>query len=999
MASAYGHRREYREWVNPYDVQLTAQVQAYRQQNHDANFEKIQSLIDQYGAMDLAKDEDKMYLYSRLQTITDELNRKGTIKLDSKGVERELEGIVKNSIDENVLNAYQSTQVYRAEQQKLKELEKLGEKGGYHKYNAMEVQEGQSAWLNDGKVGSKYSGTTYTPYVNVQDKYWKKVQEIYKDTEGEFDIPMVGADGKVVPGAMIRKKVKGMSSAEIRNLVENSMTPEEQEQLRIDAKWGMVMGRDPQNVVSLFNSAIDKQISDYQAQLTKIPASQADLQNILKSNINQLRDLKKRSVVSKVETKEDLNKVISMATYLNQNRMFQGLDDAFSKKVLGEKILENPVYWKSQENDRAWERLQLDKDKFAYQKEKDEKDRQAKLKSDSETKKQNGEGGIQPMITNKATDATKVNEVAQEISNKEGELWMKTYQQAQNAFKSLESSGVLTTSDLETAKQAVKSRFPGMDDKTVYYEAVKQLLDKRDYLSPEVTAFKRQYDERMSFIQQSNDVLKRNVELMGSKLTELIYKPDYAPEGTLDNIPSYTTKEAFLQSHKENKLMEMVKNRNLSKDELETAVAFYVSQGDPTKIPSRGDINTFIKLMQEGKSWDDLTDAQKRIFRNKRFGAFQEHFRYGVENNLGKNMLTQGSVGAGAGAVIGAPFGAGIFSWATAGIGAAVGGIAGGISGVGTTIVQSARNLGTSDEPYFEGEFSRGYRDLYGNTVGGYNLTYPTFNTDADRKTAAYSALASVISSVASGQVASSVDGSVERVFDKIMSSGEKDFNIKTFLEGSSVTVSRAADGKNVIFTMGDGSSFTYPVADLRMNANDGSARGEVFNKWLNTGSEVGERVDIKHLTQSVKLNSLENIAKDSNRTQKERDYARSIYGDTIDTDKWSESFKPLVGSNELMIKAIDKIAKGNFGTGRLVTSPANVGGIPVESFRLEKDGKILLDMNVTMETALGSETIAEQLAGGLDSAKKSYYVYLMLEQKLKEGDYQTILNLAQHFN
>lgn len=989
MASAYGHRREYKEWVNPYDVQLSAQVNAYRQNKHDENFEKIQSLIDQYGSMDLVKDEDKMYLFSRLQTISNELNKRGTMKLDSKGVEKELEGVVRNAIDSNVLNAYKSSQIYRSEQSKLAALEKLGEKGGYHKYNALEVQEKQNEWLKDGKVGSVYSGTTYTPYINVQEKYWKKMQELYKDMEGEFDVPLVGNDGKVVPGAMVRKKVKGMNSVEIRNIVESSMTPEEQEQLRIDAKWGIVYNTDPKNVVSMFNDSISKQISSYENQLSKVPVSQSDLRNLLKSNIEQLKTLKNNSLIGDSNTKEDLNKLIGMATYLNRGRLMQFLEDSFSKRVLGEKILENPVYWKEQSNDLAWERLRLDKAKFKYEITKDA----AKANTSSSEKSGGGEkSGFEPLITNKATDKSKVNEVATEISHKEGELWNKTYQASDSAFKSLVNAGVFTEADLNRVKNVIKQQFPSMDDKTLHYEAVKQLVDNRDYLSPEVTAFKRQYDERKDFINRSNEVLNRNVSLMDSLLLEEVSKPDFKSNNH-GKIEDFGKNKATLLAAKKEKLLSLMKTGKLSKDELESAVAYYVSDGGKKSIPSRGEINNFLGIISSGKKWEEISPSQRALYNSNGFNV--------LHNDLIKTSVPYWQNIAGgttAGASVGA-LGGSFAPVVGTTIGAVLGASVGALAGIYKSYFENTDSSpDVSDSSFFEGAFSRGYRSLYGDTVGGYNMTYKTFNSEGDRKSAAYDALGSVLASVSSNQVFANAKGEVEDLLTEIGSTENKQDNIKTLLEHNPVTVSHSSDGKNIVLSFGDGSYVEYPMMDLMLNADD-TPRGRVFKKWMEVGSEVGERINPSHLTQSVSVNKLENIAKDANRSQSERDYARTLYGESVDTSRWAEQFKGLTGNNSKVFEAVNKIASGNFGSGRLVVSPADIDGTAVESFRLEKDGKILLDMNVAMETGLGAETIAEQLAGGIDSAKKAYYIYLMIEQKLKEGDYQSVIDLSNHFN
>ena len=230
MASAYGHRREYRDWVNPYDVQMMSQVATYKQQLHNANFEKIQGLIDRYQSMDLVKDVDKAYLYSRLKTLTDKANKMGTVNLASNSVTRDLQDTISQAVDDNVMTAYQMSQQYRNLVNTIDGYRKLGAKGGYAEQNAMEAMEPATAWANDGKVGSTFVSKGYTPYVDYKAEQNKMLTEWYKDSETTIDT--ITPDGR-----KIRRTVKGMEASEVAMLVEANMSGAAKRQQQIDAKW------------------------------------------------------------------------------------------------------------------------------------------------------------------------------------------------------------------------------------------------------------------------------------------------------------------------------------------------------------------------------------------------------------------------------------------------------------------------------------------------------------------------------------------------------------------------------------------------------------------------------------------------------------------------------------------------------------------------------------------------------------------------------------------
>ena len=984
MASAYGHRREYRDWVNPYDVQMMNQVASYKQQLHNANFDKIQQMIDQYGSMDLAKDVDKAYLYSRLETLTNKANSLGTMNLASRGVSGELENIIKQSVDDKVMNAYQGTQLYRADMARLKELEKLGEKGGYHINNAREAMESPNAWLNDGQVGSTYTGMNYKSYINVQEKYWDKLKELYKDMDGEFDVPLIGEDGKAVPGGMVRKKIRGMNSAEIRNIVENMMTPDEQDQLRIDAKWNMVMGKDPSMVVSLFQNSIDSRIDAYKAQLSKLPKSQTDSAAILKSNIQQLEALKTNSALTGDGSKEDLNKVIGMATYLNKAQLLQGLDDAFNKKVIGEKLIENPIYWKDQENKRGWANIRLREEELALKKkEKEEKDAEKKAQENMNA----------PFRSAEAIGADKVNEVAEAMSKKEGTLWNETYDTANAAFKSALDKGIFTQQDLEDMENSLKSA-GNYDSKTLRYEAVKLLLEKRNYKSPEVDAFKAKYSERMDFVGKAHDVLKQNVSELDVFLTKDVSQPDFT--SSVGKYEDFKDDPAKLKQAKIDRIMSLIVQQRLSKTEIEAAIAYYSSDGGKKPIPSRGEINNFMNILEARLSWDELTPQQKKLFNsngfNKFYDAYKNHYDSNRWGEFGNTVLIGTSSGAMGGAAIGSFFG-GVGALPGAKIGAIAGGIAGIVRG-GIKDYQG-EHINKSDESEYKGSLEARYRDLNTDTNGGVVLTYSPFHTNDDRKSEEYHAIANVLSYALSSEGFAAVEGDVDKISKLIKDPTDKK-GVGDFISDKATSVKKVRDGKFIRLTFGGDGYIDVPTVEVVNNIHGDTGTSRVYQEWVDAGKYIGKRESLRSLSQSVNIGTLENYEASNNYTPEEKSYQRSKYQGTIDTSQWAKSFQPLVGNDSQLNEAIKKIALGNFG-GTLQTDPTEADGIPVQNFRMVKNGKVLLQTNVRVETPLGQEEVARRLATGLDDGA-NYYIYLMLEDNLMRGNKEAILELAKQY-
>ena len=339
MASAYGHRREYREWVNPYDVQLTAQVQTYLQQKHDANFEKIQNLLDQYGSMDLYKDEDKLYLYSRLQTLTDKINQRGTMKLDSNGVTRELSNIVKQAVDANVITAYQMTQQARNTIADIAQAKKLGAKGGYSEVNEAEALEPINAWANDGKVGSTFVNRGYKKYVDYKKELQDKMTELYKDSESTIDTPVEG-------GRFKRTTVKGMTPSEISLYASTLLSDEGKQQQQLDAKWRIYKQSTPEQLSASFNQSLDSSISELKSQLEDVKDKNSTTAVYLKENIDRLSSVKDNYRILDTDTEEvRQQKGLAQANYLQHNADMNGLQAMYRMKTIKETYETDQAYW------------------------------------------------------------------------------------------------------------------------------------------------------------------------------------------------------------------------------------------------------------------------------------------------------------------------------------------------------------------------------------------------------------------------------------------------------------------------------------------------------------------------------------------------------------------------------------------------------------------------------------------------------------------------------
>ncbi len=173
MANAYSILHNYDRPLYTPNYELIATAMQYKQGKLDANRARLQTVADQIGFADVAKQQDKDYIENRLQSAVDIANKYAALDLSSSSLTNQLIGKVSEVVDDNVKNAVLSTKVYRSEQAEwAKKQEEEPEL--YSEDNYQYAMRGANAWLNDEKVGTKYNGGGgFIAY----DNYGKRVQD------------------------------------------------------------------------------------------------------------------------------------------------------------------------------------------------------------------------------------------------------------------------------------------------------------------------------------------------------------------------------------------------------------------------------------------------------------------------------------------------------------------------------------------------------------------------------------------------------------------------------------------------------------------------------------------------------------------------------------------------------------------------------------------------------------------------------------------------------
>lgn len=180
MSSSYSQIHNFDQPLYTPNTELIQTALSYKQQKLDLNREKLQNLRDQFGALDVAKDQDKEYLESRLQQVTDLTNQYANMDLSDEGLSRSLQANLSQVIDDNVKNAVLSTKLRKAELAEWSKMEK--EKPDlYADQNFRWASQKANKWMTDETVGTLYKGGGgFIAYSDVGKKILENVDKMQK---------------------------------------------------------------------------------------------------------------------------------------------------------------------------------------------------------------------------------------------------------------------------------------------------------------------------------------------------------------------------------------------------------------------------------------------------------------------------------------------------------------------------------------------------------------------------------------------------------------------------------------------------------------------------------------------------------------------------------------------------------------------------------------------------------------------------------------------------
>lgn len=221
-----------------------------RQAKYDQGVQKIQGQIDNVAGMDIIKDVDKANLQSKLNQLGSDLRAVAASDFSNFQLVNSVGGMATQIIkDPTIQNAVSSTAWYRKQ---AAEMEKATQAGKSSQANIDDFNEKAGKWMNSQNVGEKFSDR-YTQYIDVKKKAMDAIKALHSKLQG-YDIPFEVKDGQInqskIADAMKRYKIEGIDEGQIAAAINASLSPDDINQLSIDAKY-QFKGITPDKLVNI----------------------------------------------------------------------------------------------------------------------------------------------------------------------------------------------------------------------------------------------------------------------------------------------------------------------------------------------------------------------------------------------------------------------------------------------------------------------------------------------------------------------------------------------------------------------------------------------------------------------------------------------------------------------------------------------------------------------------------------------------------------------------
>jgi hypothetical protein len=371
MASFTDQIQTFNPYVSQLPVEAMVKVGMQKQQQYDQGVQKIQGYIDNIAGMDVANDADKAYLQSKLNDLSGKLKIVAAGDFSNQQLVNSVGGMATSIVkDPTVQNAVASTAWYRKQ---LGEMEKAISEGKSSVANVDDFNEQASVWLGGTKPGQKFNGR-YSPYVDMNKKFLDVLKSLGANaTQEDIAYATDPATGKPDPNkiaaVMARKGYEGISADRIENAINATLSPEDVNQLRIDANYRF-KGQGVPELQKYAMTASSKQvegINNYIEKLEEFAKAKSSSPIEASQALQSIEQLKAKKLAIEENLTTELENIAKNPSAAKFDIYKKGYVDSFSNAFSWEKqrveLMNNPAlaaqHWEK-ENALAKSKFALD---------------------------------------------------------------------------------------------------------------------------------------------------------------------------------------------------------------------------------------------------------------------------------------------------------------------------------------------------------------------------------------------------------------------------------------------------------------------------------------------------------------------------------------------------------------------------------------------------------------------------------------------------------------
>lgn len=351
MPISHGHRPyEYNEFIPELESNVLVDAVRLKQNLYDEGSAKIQSYYDELSTLPLVRDADKAYMNQELNKVFSVIrNNVGSSDFSNPQTVKSFIDIAKPLERDPIMkNAVESSTEYHSRLQTLEDI-RTKHPEMYSEANEWDYMNDVNKWAADPNPGAKLSQKYYNPYVDNAKKHSDLISKLQPDIDSYVD--------KMTNSGMYTvEEIKSLKSGKVKELLLQSMTPQELKQLDIDARYEtsrLPIESKYNAVVSTYQKIISRNMA-----LSKVRGIENETGTTREEYLDEARAA--QEILSQLQNPEgQINREYVDRLYSNAyiDNWAEGLGKTYSYKQKKVKLETNPFALENSKHNHALTRL------------------------------------------------------------------------------------------------------------------------------------------------------------------------------------------------------------------------------------------------------------------------------------------------------------------------------------------------------------------------------------------------------------------------------------------------------------------------------------------------------------------------------------------------------------------------------------------------------------------------------------------------------------------